>query len=59
MRITNSSSNLTCYFIEDIDSGCLVDTPDGEMNTKDMGEYNEPFYLKDGTEIFYPGWASW
>ncbi len=59
MRTTQDSRALICLFVDDLpDGSCLVSTPDGEMSTKDMnGE--EPFYLKDGREIFYPGWASW
>lgn len=60
MRITVNYDDTICYFIDDLpDGGCLVETPDGEMNTNNMGKYNEPFYLQNGEEIFYPGWASW
>lgn len=60
MRVTQNWEDLTCSFINDLDTGgCLVETPDGEMDTNNMGYYGEPFYLKDGREIFYPGWASW
>lgn len=58
MRSTSDSTALTCIFICDEGGGCLVETPDGEMNTEDMNGY-EPFYLKDGREIFYPGWCDW
>jgi hypothetical protein len=58
MRITQSGDHLTCLYIDDIPGGCLVTTPDGDMNTKDMNG-DQPFYLKDGREIFYPGWAEW
>jgi hypothetical protein len=60
MRTTQDSNKVTCLFVDDLpDGGCLVETPDGEMSTKDMGDYDTPFYLKSGVEIFYPGWASW
>lgn len=60
MRTTLNSKDIICLFIIDLpDGSCLVSTPDGDMSTKDMGKIGEPFYLKDGTEIFYPGWAEW
>ena len=60
MRSTKDANKCTCLFIDDLPGGgCLVSTPDGDMSTEDMGGSDEPFYLKDGTEIFYPGWASW
>jgi len=59
MRTTKDSRELTCLFVDDLpDGGCLVSTPDGEMSTKDMNG-DKPFYLKNGKEIFYPGWAEW
>jgi len=60
MRTTQNSNDLVCLFIEDLPGGaCLVSTPDGEMSTDDMDNGGNPFYLKDGREIFYPGWVSW
>lgn len=60
MRSTNNSDKTVCLFIDDLPKGwCLVWTPDGEMSTEVMGNYGTPFYLKDGREIFYPGWAEW
>lgn len=59
MRGTSDYEALTCSFVQDLpDGGCLVETPDGEMSTKDMNGY-EPFFLKDGREIFYPSWCIW
>ena len=53
-------TKLTCSFVEESPTGgYIVNTPDGEYNTKDMGSYNDSFYLKDGREIFYPEWATW
>ena len=61
MRTTQDSRDNICLFIDDLpDGGCLVSLPDGStMNTKEMGDNNTPFLMKDGTEIFYPGWAEW
>jgi hypothetical protein len=59
MRSTQDSRALICLFVDDSpEGGCIVSTPDGEMNTRDMNG-DEPFYLKDGREIFYPGWCEW
>lgn len=59
MRGTNDSKEVIARYIKDEDGGCLVSTPDGDMNTKDMGEYGVPCYLTDGREIFYPMWCDW
>lgn len=60
MRTTYDSSKIYCKFVGDHSNGsCFVETPDGEMTTDNMGVDGEPFYLKSGEEIFYPGWASW
>lgn len=59
MRSTQNSKDLICLFIDDLPGGdCLVSTPDGDMSTKDMND-DKPFFLKDGREIFYPGWCEW
>ena len=60
MRVTYDSNEVVALFIEDLpDGSCLVSTPDGNMSTNDLGDGEEPYYLKDGRELFYPGWASW
>ena len=59
MRGASDRTALTCSFIDDVEGGCLVDTPDGPMCTGDMNDYGVPFYLKDGREIFYPSWCDW
>lgn len=59
MRITQDSNVCVAIFVKDSDEGTIVETPDGDMNINDMGAIGEPFYLKSGEEIFYPGWAEW
>jgi len=59
MRSTSDGNKTICLFVDDLpDGSCLVWTPDGEISTKDING-SEPFYLKNGEEIFWPDWVDW
>lgn len=60
MRITQDGNQPTVSFIEDVPGGDMrLETPDGVLLASQTGEVGEPFYLKDGREVFYPAWVDW
>lgn len=59
MRSTNNYSDKVALFVGDVEDGIIVESQDGELFIPDSETMDEPRYLKDGSELFYPAWASW
>lgn len=62
MRWTGDSKLPVVFFAGDLPGGGLLLEVPGEdelMSSKDLGLDDEPWFNKNGTEVFYPNWVDW